>query len=142
MRYTCRMINMMRLIVSWIDVSKFDEIRFALFANLEFWVSYTRFLRNIEISWNNNARFDQLLNQLLKSYEFVFICCIYMLYSWIVFMKLRELLWSRSLHSKILWLEESLWSWFSHRLSFFSISSQFALKIWKSSSWMTQKSII
>ena len=77
MRYACRMTDMMKLIVSWIDVSNLDEIRFALFANLELWISYTRSLLSIEVSWDNNARFDQLLSQLLKSYELVFICCIH-----------------------------------------------------------------
>ena len=55
-------------------------------------------------------------------------------------LRLEESLWSRSSH-RIRWLEKALWSWSSHsKLSlFFSIFNQSALKIWKSSSWVTQK---
>ena len=40
MRYTCWVTNMMKLIVSWVDVSNHNEIRFALFADFEFWIFY------------------------------------------------------------------------------------------------------
>ena len=41
--------------------------------------------------------------------------------------------------SEILKFEKALWSWPSHPKSFFSIFSQFAIKTWKSPSWVTQK---
>ena len=92
----------------------------------EFWVSYTRFLLSIEVSWDNKIRFESLL----KLYAVAFIK-----------------------------FEESLWSWFSHQyLEILSLKKhcsrdlriniskfflldlyQSALKIWKSSSWVTQK---
>ena len=132
MRYACRMIDMMRLIVSWVDDLNFDEIRFALSANLELWISYTRFLLSIEVSWDNNVRFDQLLNQLLKSYELVFICCIHE--TWRIVVIAIFALWNF-----MTWRITVIVIFASNILSFFSISSQFALKIWKSSSWLTQK---
>ena len=56
-RYKCRMINMIKLIVSWIDVSNLFDLNFwqSKFDShcFEFWIFYTRFFLNIEIFWNN-----------------------------------------------------------------------------------------
>ena len=108
----------------WIFLSRFDHT----FCRSEFWVSYTRSLLSIETFWD-----DQDQNSFVCSAaEISELVCLYA-----SFLRLEESLSSRSSH-RICWLEKSLWSWFSHRL-FFSIFNQSALKIWKSSSWVTQK---
>ena len=115
-------INMIKLLVSLFDVSNliwFDEIRFALFANSEFWISYTRFLLNIEIFWNNKITYA------LKR-------------SWCMTWKNIVI---------VIFASETFETWKSivivtfalEILSFISIHNQSALKIWKSLSWMIQK---
>ena len=59
MRYACWMISMMKLIVSWIDVSNHDEIRSALFADLELWILYTFVLYFNEFDLKFSCKFSR-----------------------------------------------------------------------------------
>ena len=84
------------------------------------------FFLSIEIFWN-----DQYFSYVLRQ-KFINLC-IRMLYLWNLKNRCDRDFRIRKR------FEKSFWSWFSHLLLFFSIFSQFALKIWKSFSWMIQK---
>ena len=134
MRYECRVTNMMKLIVSWIDVSNLLDLNFwqSRFDShcFELWVFYTRFLLNIEVFWD-----DQYSSYALQQ-KFID-WCIRMLYSWDLKNHCdRDF---RIENHSMIWRITVIVIFASNILSFFSISSQFALKTWKSSSWMTQK---
>ena len=97
----------MKLFVSLFDVSNLiwlDEIRLALFANLELWISYTRFFLNIEIFWNNNIIWSE---SLLKFARLLHIYDLKNRYN----RDLRIEFWNSK-------LEKALWSWSSHSLWF------------------------
>ena len=112
------------------------------FCWFEFWVSYTRFLLNIEVSWNDQDFFVCFATEIFKlMYSLCFFLKTWKIVVIAIFasnMLTWEIIVIVIFASKFFDLKKSLWSWSSHRL-FFSISNQFALKIWKSFSWMTQK---
>ena len=109
------------------------EIRFALFANFEIWIFYTRFFLNIEFFWNNNIIWFE---SLLKMYV-----CIHMLYQIInCFHEIWKIVVIAIFASNILFI---IWKIIVIVIFAFVIvlfdSYQFVLKIWKSFSWMIQK---
>ena len=110
-------------------------MRLVFFANFKFWIFYTRFFLNIEISWNNNIIwFESLLKLHVRSYV-VFMSCIHELYSWNLKNRCdRDFRIEYFTTWKIIVIVI-----FASNILFFSIFSQSAIKIWKSFSWMTQK---
>ena len=114
------------------DVSNLlDEIRFALSCKFECWISYTRLLFK-HWSFLRWSRFFHVLQQ-----RFIDLC-ICMLYSWSLKNRRdRDLRIDFCIYET--WRIVVIAIFASNILSFFSIFSQSALKIWKSFSWVTQK---
>ena len=108
------------------DVSNlFDEIRFVFFANFEFWISYTRFLFNIEVFWNDQDFFVCFATKITK-----FICvCFFLIWRIAVIAIFASIFWNFEIWKSIVIVI------FAFEIIHFDFN-QFALKIWKSFSWM------
>ena len=110
----------------------FDEIRFALFANFELWIFYTRFLFNIEFFWNDQKFFVCFATEISK-----LMCAYFFFKIWkiVVIAIFASIFWNFEIWKNIVIVI------FAFEIIHFDFN-QFALKIWKSFSWMTQKNII
>ena len=92
------------------------------FCRFEFWIFYTRFLLNIEIFWNNNIIWFE---SLLKLYA---VRCIYKTWKIIVIVIFASISLTWKIIVIVIFASNILFDF-----------NQFALKIWKSFSWMIQK---
>ena len=112
------------------DVSNLlDEIRLALSADFEFWISYTRLLLSIEVSWNDQDSFVCFAAEISR-----LMCVCFFFKIWRIAVI--------AIFASISWNFET---WKSTVIVIFASEiihldfNQSALKIWKSFSWVTQK---
>ena len=107
-------------------LSKFDHI----LCRFEFWMFYMRFFFNIEIFWNDNIIWFESLLKLQT-------CCKYFV-NMLKFDDLKNR-YNRDFRIEFWNLKKHCDRDFRTRNIIYFDSYQFALKIWKSFSWMIQK---